>query len=476
MCQKHELLRTAYVLASDASTQGLGDTGVPVSHGERACLKAILSYAEFQRSIGDTRSGNSEEHVWAQEATACCSAIQALLPDRVESYEIGHARALLIMTLINIACGNQKQTWKSIGATIYHIAVLAKPQLRHERPASDLDEGVKRTILCCMTLDSLVAAWNGLRPYFTRSDIVSIGPLLADGLEEWEPSKSHEPPSTSVSEFHAPGRSLSTFNQVINLVSVLNDILQSSNGFLTKSCTNLSHETISDWSQRMPPPSDDGEPSRSPQQFSHYLLTSSMRELVRVHSGQRTFRETAHNTRDLLHEVDGISRSFTMVTGRSFVSPICGISLFLLRLSVDRSSQPKARFETELQGLRDYLHRQNFLQSNTSLNVQDPRPGLSSRHGHRPFQAARNSEPHLERNEHPDLPGARAGFHHDQLEPQHPASYLSPGNIHPVSVGTAVGDPSDSFVIPHTVPNSMGILLSDDSLFQSLADLDSADW
>ncbi|KAF3035792.1 hypothetical protein E8E12_003531 [Didymella heteroderae] len=30
--------------------------------------------------------------------------------------------------------------------------------------------------------------------------------------------------------------------------------------------------------------------------------------------------------------------------------------------------------------------------------------------------------------------------------------------------------------MPHTAPSSMGVTLSDDSLFQSLADLDSADW
>jgi hypothetical protein len=476
MCQKHELLRTAYVMASDASTQGLGETGVPVTHGERACLNAILYYASLQRSIGDTRSGNREDYVWTREATTCCSAIQSLLPDKIESYEIGHVRALLIMTLINIACGNQKQAWTSTGVTIYHIALLAKPQLRHERPTSDLGEGAKRTVLCCMALDSLVAAWNGLRPYFTRSDIVSIGPLLTDGLEEWEPWKSHQPPNGSVLDFHAPGRSLSTFNQVINLVSVLNDMLRSCNGFLTKNCTNLSQETISDWSQRIPPPSDDGDPSGSPQQFSCYLLTSSIRELMKLHSGQRAFSETAHNPRNLLQEIDNISQSFIIATGRSFVSPICGISLFLLRLSVDRSSQPKTKFETELQGLRDHLHKQNFLQRNTSLNVQDPRSGLSSRLEQRPLHAARYSESHLERIEHENLAGAGAGFDPDRLESQHPASYLHPESIYPTPVGTAIRESSDAFVMPHTAPSSIGVNLSDDSLFQSLADLDSADW
>jgi hypothetical protein len=476
MCQKHELLRTAFVMASGTSMQGLGDIGVPVSHGERACVEAILSYASLGRSIEGIRSGNNEDHVWAQKAAASCSAIQALLPGKVDSYELGHVRALLIMTLINIACGNQKQAWTSIGVTIYHIAVLAKPQLRHERPASDLDEGVKRTVLCCMTLDSLVAAWNGLRPYFTPSDFVSIGPLLTDRLEEWEPWKSHEPSITSTLEFQAPGRSLSMFNQVINLVSVLNDMLRSSNGFLTKDCTNLSHGTMSDWSQRIPPPSDDGDPSRSPQQFSRYLLTSSIRELARLHSGRRTLGETAHSSRNVLHEIDEISRSFTMVTGRAFIPPICSISLFLLRLSVDPSSQPKAGFETELQGLRDHLHKQNFLLSNTSLNEQDPRPGLSSGPEYRPFQAARHSEFRLDRTEHPDLPGVRAGFYSDRLESQHPASYLTPRNIYPVPAGPATGDPSDTFLMPHTVSSSMSATLSDDSLFQSLADLDSADW
>lgn len=476
MCQKHELLRTAYVMASGASTQGLGDTGVSVSHGERASLKAILTYASFHRSIENPSSVITEDHLWAEQGTAACSAIRALLPQDVQSYEIGHVRALLIMILINIACGNQRQAWTNSGITVYHITTLMKPHLRHERPASDLDEGAKRTLLCCMSLDSLVAAWNGLRPYFTRSDIVSIGPLLTDGLEEWEPWKSHEPSSTSALEFHAPGRSLSTFNQVINLVSVLNDMLRSSNGLLTRKCTNLSHETIADWSQRILSPPDDKEPACSPQQFSCHLLTSSIRELVRLHSGHRAFSETTHDTRNLLHEIDSFSRSFTTITGRSFVSPVCGISLFLLRLSIDHSAQPKAGFNTELQGLRDHLHKQNFLQSNTSLDDQSLRSGLSPRQGHRSFQAARHSEPRLQSLEQTDLPGARAGFHPDRLDSQHAAGYSNSGNIYPAPVEPAIGNPSEAFMMPHTAPSSMGVTLSDDSLFQSLADLDSADW
>lgn len=476
MCQKHELLRTAFVIASGPCTQSLGKTELPVLQHECACLRAILSYASFQRSIGDKGSGNSEQYGTAQEAAANCSAIQALLPDKVESYDIGHVRALLIMTLINIACGNQKQAWISIGVTSCHIAVLARPQLRQERPSSDLDEGVKRTILCCMALDSLVAAWNGVRPYFTRADIVSIGPLLTDGLEEWEPWKSHEPSDHSALGFQSPGRSLSTFNQVINLVAVLNDMMRSFNGFLTESCTNLSNETISDWSQRIPTTSVDGNLSRSPQQFNEFLLTSSIRELVKLHSGHRTISESAHNTHDLLREIDGFSQSFQTTTGRLFVSPICGISLFLLRLSVDRSSQPKADFDTELQELRDHLHKQDFLRSNTPVNVQNPRLGLSSRYECCPSQAARYSESNLERAGHTDLPGARAGFQPEPLDSQHSASHLIAENTYLAPVEPATGNSPDPFGMTHTAPSSMGVTLSDDSLFQSLADLDSTDW
>jgi hypothetical protein len=476
ICQKHELLRTAYVLASGASTEGPGGTGVLVSHGERACLMAILSYASFQRSSTNTRFMNTEDHVWAEQATASCSATKALLPENLQSYEIGHVRALLIITLIYIACGNRRQAWTSIGHTIYHITVLVKPPFRHERPWSELDEGIKRTLMCCISLDSLVAAWNGLRPYFTRSDIVNIGPLLTDGLEEWEPWKSHEPSNTSAIESHAPGRSLSTFNQFVNLVGILNDMLRSSNGYLTNNYSHLSRETVSDWSQRTPSLSDGFEPSRNPQQFNCYLLTRSVQELLRRHSEHRRSSETYPDTNNCLHQIDTLLRDFTMVTGRSFVPPICSISLFLLRLSVDHSSQPRTGFDTELQGLRDHLYTQNLLQSNISLDVHKPRPELPPGHEHHVSQAASHSESRPQRLEQADLPGARAGFPAGRLDSQPPSGYPNLGSIYPAAVGTAIGEPSSAFIMPNTTPSSMSVALSDDSLFQSLADLDSTDW
>lgn len=480
MCQKHELLRTAYIMSSGSATQ---NSGVTVSHDERASMMAILAYASFQRSIGGTGMMSTEDPVSTDLAASSCKAVESLLPNTAQSYKIGHVRTLLIMTLINITCGNQRQAWTSIGNTIYHITVLVKPYLQQERLAINLDEGVKRTLLCCMSLDCLVAAWNGLRPYFTRADIVSIGPLRTDGLEEWEPWKSQERSNAPVFEFNAPGRSLSTFNQVVNLVSILNDLLRSSKGVMTKCYPQMAQETISDWLQCIPPVPDETEASQSPQQLNYYLLISSTRELVSLHAEHRVFGETIYDIRNRLNRIDTLLQQLTNVTDRMFVSPVCSISLFLLRLAVDHSSQPSGRFDTELQGLQADLHKQMFPQSNMAIDVHNAQIEPSVRHQQHITEAVSYSEAHGQEHVRPDLLGARAGLRTVEPNAQHAVGYRIPGCTSPTPIGTAMSDHSNILsatrslaVVSDAGHNSVGLPLTDDSLFQSLADLDSADW
>ncbi|KAH7071855.1 hypothetical protein BKA63DRAFT_577434 [Paraphoma chrysanthemicola] len=477
MCQKHELLRTAFVTTSASTSQS---AGAPLSRGERAFLIAILSYATFLNDPENTRTTASEASTVVERALISRNAIRILFPDSLEIYEIGHVRALLILTLINIACGNQEQAWISIGSAVFHVTVLVKPHLRQERSTKELDEGIRRTLLCCMSLDCLVAAWMGLRPYFTCSDIVSIGPLLTDGLEEWEPWKSHEPSIAVTSNLQSPSRSLSIFNEVVNLVSVLNDLLRASDGALTRDCSHLSHETTSDWLQRIPSTSVSIKDPLNPQQFNCYLLANSIRELITAYVGRGRRDQAAQNSYNHLSLINDVSQEFIKASGKINVSPICGISLFLLRLSTNSSSQPKTGFETELQSLLDWL---KTLRSNRNTDLRNPHTERSLRHQHQFTAGESYREPHKQRNEHLALLDIGSDVCGVELNPQHTVNYLGPRYTHLAPIGAINRDLSTNsstvnpmIVIPTTEPNSMDVTLSDDGLFQSLASLDSADW
>ncbi|KAH7084139.1 hypothetical protein FB567DRAFT_76034 [Paraphoma chrysanthemicola] len=477
MCQKHELLRTAFVTTSASTNQ---TAEAPVSPGERTFLTAILSYATFLNDPEHTRTTASETSTIVERAVASRDSIKILFPNDLESYEIGHVRALLILTLIDIACGNQDQAWISIGSAIFHVTVLVKPYLRQERPTKDLDEGIRRTLLCCMSLDCLVAAWIGLRPYFTRSDIVSIGPLLTDGLEEWEPWRCHEPSIVVASNFQSPSRSLSIFNEVVDLVSVLNDMLRASDGVLTRSCSQTSHETTSDWLQRIPSTSVPVEAPLNPQQFNCYLLANSIQELIRARVGRDRCDQAAQNTYNHLSLIDDISKEFIKVTGKINVSPTCRISLFLLRLATSSSSQPATGFETELQSLRDWLQS---LQSSRTTGLLVPHTWPSLRDQYQSTANERYTEPHNQRIEHLDSLEIGSDVRDDELNPQRAVDYLDPGYTHLDPIGATNRGPSTNsstvsplIGMPTTEPDGMGLTLSDDGLFQSLASLDSADW
>ncbi|KAI9372497.1 fungal-specific transcription factor domain-containing protein [Aspergillus egyptiacus] len=223
--EKHDILRTAFRHADDQydpSSSGSGD---------QAALWAVLALASIQQtSISVTRQLTDfpEDH---PDPNQLYAKARSLIPGENGAYEVGHVQALLILSLIKLGQQDWAAAWILVGQAVRIAQSLGLGNF--DGPAS-VTEGSraagrsKHVFLGCFLLETLVAAQTGYVPSLRKNDLTKIGAINEDGLEEWHPWEDQtglRPVELSRSSFQrGPLHALSTFNRLLSLMCILNDL------------------------------------------------------------------------------------------------------------------------------------------------------------------------------------------------------------------------------------------------------------
>ncbi|KAJ5561911.1 hypothetical protein N7461_000672 [Penicillium sp. DV-2018c] len=211
--EKHDILRTAYQYAE-------ADVCIPCSapgSGEHAALWAVLTLASLQdESMSANQSVNSQPNKQMSS-----SHIPKFHPPETGPHDIGHVQALLILGLVKFGQQEWTSSWMLVGQAVRIAQVLGldEPQ--------QLARG-KHVFLGCFVLETLVAESTSRCPSLRKADLAKIGRLTPDGLEEWnpweDPTKLRPAQPSHVSMQRGPIQALSTFNHLVDLLIVLNEL------------------------------------------------------------------------------------------------------------------------------------------------------------------------------------------------------------------------------------------------------------
>jgi hypothetical protein len=222
--QKHELLRAAYTLANRTSTSA---ADLPTS-AEIAFLQAVLLYASHQSSFILNSPTSTQDNAYnimsGQDLT------QSSLFANPSSYDLGHVRAFLVLALFNMDQKLWSTAWVNIGRAVYTAISTGLIDRNSATANLPCDDNVKRTLLGCATLETIISARLNTVSYFKSSDILSRGLLTIDGMEEWElwqPKILLQTGTTlnqQVPSSHVPGHVISTFNKLLQVIASLNDL------------------------------------------------------------------------------------------------------------------------------------------------------------------------------------------------------------------------------------------------------------
>ena len=231
MMEKHDVLRLAYSYSEDP----IELHGQMRGSGKHAALWAMLAYASHQDEQTSPTQQSVETSGHANFSSAQLSSIaRQLIPTEGSTYELGHIQALLLLGLIQVGTASWTAAWLLVGHAV-RIAI----DMGLSDPSFDLlqrqgmDESLERrrhTYLACFVMDTLVSARLGRTPYLRSSKISNAGLPNEDGLEEWHPwieclDFASRPLDARITR-RMPCHALSTFNQLLKVIGILNDFLQ----------------------------------------------------------------------------------------------------------------------------------------------------------------------------------------------------------------------------------------------------------
>lgn len=222
--QKHELLRTAYTVANSSPTC----TTSP-SSGELAFLHAVLIYASHQTSSIKGSSKPVLDPTYrpgsSQTLTQCC-----LFADPA-AYDLGHVRAFLVLSLLEMDQNRWAAAWNTIGRAIYTATSIGLIERTTSRERVVCGDDSKRTLLGCATLETIISARLKTLTCLQSPDISLQSLLTTDGMEEWEPWQpkilidTGSIPNQQISASHTPGHVISTFNRLLQVMGKLNSLI-----------------------------------------------------------------------------------------------------------------------------------------------------------------------------------------------------------------------------------------------------------
>ncbi|KAH1287531.1 hypothetical protein KXX33_000424 [Aspergillus fumigatus] len=221
---KHNILRASYLYASAP----LSVESMSPGSGDHAALWAVLSYT-VSHSRTNARDGAFEALATTKEYYTIA---RGLIPSETARYELGHVQALLLLTLVNIGLEDWTAAWLLSGQAVRMAISMNLGTLAGMSHSDELRQG-KAVFLGCFVVDSLLSFRIARRPCMHPRDLTGVGLLEEDGLEEWN-SWADVLPSTGTARGRTPRRgpllTLSCFNRLVELASVLNRIARDAVG------------------------------------------------------------------------------------------------------------------------------------------------------------------------------------------------------------------------------------------------------
>ncbi|KAL2840160.1 fungal-specific transcription factor domain-containing protein [Aspergillus pseudoustus] len=222
---KHNILRASYLYANAPS---ISVARLSPGSGDHAALWALLSYTIFVSPSGP-QDGSSGVICNAREYYAIA---RSLVPSETEHYELGHVQALLLLTLVNIGLEDWTAAWMLSGQAVRMVISMDICALTDARRSEEMRQA-KAVFLGCFVVDSLLSFRLSRRPSMHPRDLMAVGLLEEDGLEEWNSWADVLPPTRGSQGGKNPPRrgpllALSCFNRLVELASVLNKIARDS--------------------------------------------------------------------------------------------------------------------------------------------------------------------------------------------------------------------------------------------------------
>ncbi|KAJ5713949.1 uncharacterized protein N7483_011130 [Penicillium malachiteum] len=374
--EKHDILRTAFQYTE-------GDVYMTRSapgSGDHAALWAVLTLASLQDASITARESDPQNS--RINPSLLYNTARDLIPVETGPFEVGHVQALLILSLIKFGQQEWTAAWMLVGHSVRIAQTLGLdqpsfPSISSRSPEQGKQLGrAKHVFLGCFVLETLIAEQTSQCPSLRRNDLARVGSINEDGLEEWHPWEDmtglRPTQASRASMQRGPLHALSTFNRLVSLVSILNDLCcYKQDPTVSRSQLESLELNLQRWAAALPKSYRVDLQSRPIKLASPHIfgLEMTYQSIVSALSLQIAARESDQNIPEMPHKARAIDSSQRLIHclqvyletySLSATAPIFGM---ILKYCLPRSFSRDMVSDVEL-GLR------NKIQSFSSHLVQ----------------------------------------------------------------------------------------------------------
>lgn len=215
--EKQDLLKTVYLYPSDGLDILRTDTA-SASHAELWAALALASYQDASSAKSTAQSDSTDANLSPDGFYAIA---RRLTLSEDGEFDVQHARALLLLALVNIGKGKKTSAWILIGLA-HRIALDMTELPRGEEPSPKRATAV---LMGCCILDTLISVHRKGLPGLETAAIIENLSIPEDNLDEWQPwapcdGFGKDPSGPAISS-RSPAYSLTTFNQLYDVFKFL---------------------------------------------------------------------------------------------------------------------------------------------------------------------------------------------------------------------------------------------------------------
>ncbi|KAF2459966.1 hypothetical protein BDY21DRAFT_181884 [Lineolata rhizophorae] len=252
---KQEVLKASY----SYHERGLEHLSGARDQASHAQLWSVMALAAFQDDAGGASDASGAEQPANVSPHMILDTARQLIPSEDGCFEIGHAGALLLISLAYIGQNEYMTAWILVGKA---VRVALPRKCANQTPDEGFHSNHPRRRLMlfgCFVVDTVLSAYHGCKRHLSRRDMHLLGILDEEGLEEWHPWQGCEGFGSDKSHstqhlVKAPVHSLSIFNNLVHLVGILGDFsIRKIRNWHPQPTQDLIHELRS-WELNLPEP------------------------------------------------------------------------------------------------------------------------------------------------------------------------------------------------------------------------------
>ncbi|KAK4153355.1 hypothetical protein C8A00DRAFT_15417 [Chaetomidium leptoderma] len=215
--EKQDLFQASYLYPD----HGLAINPKDPSSAVHAELWAALALASFQDAASSKSFPSEHTDPEGPHPNKIYDTARGLLPSEHGPFQVHHARASLLLSLVNL--GQEKLTGAGLLAGAA-IRILLDPDTTQCGAQNRNGQRMELTTMSCFLVDTILSMRCSRPPHLRAEDLTALPSASESGLDQWEPWTPCEgfgAANTGSRSSRSPAFCLSTFNQLYAIITVV---------------------------------------------------------------------------------------------------------------------------------------------------------------------------------------------------------------------------------------------------------------